>query len=155
MSGILIAVVVIIIFFITARNVVSYEDYLYGFWVAENDDFTEDSEISSMMLFVGRADGWFRKTRPCYLVIMDDICNQLITLKYWRGWGSPIHGKYRIHASVECTDIGIWPETVVIDIDTMRGKMRVHSDGVLLADLHKQHEITNCARAAEMAKLVE
>ena len=154
--AVIILVVILIIFLttLTSLNVCKYEDYLYGFWVAEDDDFTDDSEISSMMFFVGRSEGWFKKTRQCYLVIMNDICAQGVTLKYRRGWASPVFGKYRIYCSATCDVTPIWPFEVTIDIDTAAGSMKIHNKGVLLARLHKNHEITNSAAAAEKAALV-
>lgn len=151
----IIAIVILVIFLasLTVANVCKYEDYLYGFWVAEDDDFTDDSEISSMMFFIGRSMGWFRKERQCYLVIMNDICSQGVTIKYLRGWASPIHGKYRIYCTVKCDVTPIWPTDITIDIDTLNGTMKIHNKGTLLAMLHKNHEITNSARAAEKAKL--
>ncbi len=143
--------VIILIYCVLTWNTTSYEDYLHGMWLAEDDDFCEDTEIESMMLFIGQADSGVRN---CHLVIMNDMCNQGFTMKHKPGWAGPGLPKYTINAEINMDDVQIWPETVTIDVDILRGVMKIHSDGTLYAKLHKQHEISNLCRDLASAELV-
>src|ERR1700743_3085641 len=86
MKAHIICVIILIIFifiYINAKNTFMQEKYLYGFWVAENDDFCERADISSMMIFIGPADkSWRGATRTWYIIIMNDLCNQGFTISY-------------------------------------------------------------------------
>lgn len=152
----LILVAVILIYTASTWNVNTYEDYLYGFWVADGDEFCEESDIDSMLLFIGdRECGWFSNTRTCYIIIMNDLCNQGFTLTYKTGWAGIGVGVYRTRAHVEFDEDAIWPEDVLVDVDMRAGTLRVHADGTEYARLHKQHETSNVAKLLEGAELVD
>lgn len=149
--GVMMAVVVLIIFYIiTTWNTGVNEDYLYGSWLADDDEFCDESDIASMQLFIGESSGgWLSKERSCYIVIMNDICNQGLTLTYRPGWSGPSVGKYRIDARVEFDSDDIWPEDVTIDVNMTNGTMCIHNDETVYARLLKQHDVTNSCRALD------
>lgn len=141
--AIAIVIILIIIYCYCTWNTSLNEDYLYGCWLADDDEFCDESDMKSMMLFIGDYDSG---ERLCHLVIMDDICNQGFSIKYRPGWSGPTVGKYRIYTKATFDEFPIWPEDIVIDIDIRRGTMVIHSDGTVFARLNKQHEITNSCR---------
>lgn len=145
----LILFIVIITYYAASWNVSYNEYYLYGFWVADNDEFCTDSEIESMLLYVGESDRKGGKTtRLCYIIIMNNICQQGLTLSYTPSWSNFITGlnSYTINAKVEFDEEDIWPEFVNIDINLLNGSMKIHHDGTIYAKLVKQNETTNRCR---------
>lgn len=154
-TQICIVIIIILLYVFSTWNTSANENYLYGFWVADGDDFCEESEIDSMLVFIGEPEpGWFSTTRTCYIIIMNDLCAQGFTLNYSTGWAGIGVGKYRINAKVKFDDEDIWPDKVHIDVDMRDGTMKIHSDGVIYARLNKQHDTTNLARQFEDAELV-
>jgi hypothetical protein len=155
-QAVAILVIILVLYGAGTMHTSTYEDYLYGAWIAEGDDFCEDSEIASMTLFIGAAErGWTKTTRQGYLIIMNDLCNQGLTLTYRRGWSGPFVSKYTISAHVEMDDEQLWPSDVTIEIDMRSGLMRIHDGETVYARLYKQNEITALARGAEHAEVVE
>jgi len=151
-----IIIVIVLIYYVSWRNTNSYEDYLYGFWIAEDDDFCDEADVDSIMLFVGESSGWYNKSRTCYLIIMNDICNQGITLNYHSGWCGLGLGKYKIAATAVFDECQIWDEDVNIIVDMSNGCMHITDmDDKVYAVLHKQHEVTNSCRGLAAAELVE
>jgi hypothetical protein len=152
---VLIVVILVVLYKLATWNVSSQEEYMYGFWTAEGDDFCEESEIDAMMVMIGTAEPtWWSVQRTCHIIIMNDISNQGFTLKYHTGWAGIGVSKYRVHCEVEFEDEQIWPENVVLEIDMQRGTLCVWNGDVMYARLNKQHEITNCCLAADGAELV-
>jgi len=142
-------IILILSYCLCTWNTKTNEDYLYGCWLADDDEFCDESDIKSMMLFIGKRDDG---ERLCHLVVMDDICNQGFTIRYTPGWSSINLGKYRIKAKARFDEFPIWPEDLIIDIDIRQGTMVIHSDEIVYARLNKQHEITNsCQRLDEVS----
>jgi len=139
------AIVVILLLLFSGWSNYYCEQYLYGFWVAD-EDFCEDSEIDSMLFFIGeRERGFLYDSRTCYLVITDDMCNQGMTMTYLKGWKS-FGLSYKISAKVEFDEEQLWDEYVDIEINMNNGTMKISSNGVVYARLTKQHDTTNmCA----------
>ena len=168
---ILIVLVLIIIFYIAFTwNVPTYEKYLYGFWVAEGDEFCEEADIQSMLVFVGTsANSWLGSTtRNCYIIIMDDLANQGFTMKYRSGWSGTGIGKYSVRAEVKFDEDQLWTEgedsddatcNVVMTIDVIAGTLKIRGTGknskIVYAKLHKQHDTTNMASLLEDEEVVE
>jgi len=151
MTAIYIVIAILTIYFLSNWNVASYEDYLYGFWTADGD---EEADIESMMLFIGDPErGWIKTTRTCYLVIMNDICNQGFSMEYTRGWGSSGINRYVIKPTITFDESSYWPENVIVEVDIRNGTMIIHKDGVTYARLHKQNDTTNHARALSLEQL--
>ncbi len=149
-------VVVIILILVSAKwNTATFEDYLYGFWLAEDDEFCAESDIKGMLLFIGEPTGWFSTTRVCYLVIMDGLCNQSFTMNYWSGWAGIGIGKYTISSALTFDNESVWPERVNMSIDMSSGLLKVYAGDTLYAKLVKQHDTTNIAKQLAAAKLVE
>jgi hypothetical protein len=144
-------VLIIILYIFFTWNVKANEDYLYGYWMADDDEFCDISDITSMSLFIGEPTvSWSGAVeRNCYLVITDDICNQGLTIKYRSGWAGPTLSKYNINAKVEFEIDDIWPDNINISIDIRNGTMVIRSGDMVYARLTKQHDITNTCRAME------
>lgn len=151
--GLIIVAIICIIYVLSVWNRSAYEDYLYGFWVAD-EEFCEKSEATSMLLFLGEKDSSIlENTRPGYLVITDDMCNQGMTLKYSSGWafiGRP--SIYTIVAHVEFDQEQIWPEEVTIEVDMTKGTLLICSDDTVFAQMTKSHDITNLTAEIEAAQ---
>ncbi len=125
------------------------EDYMYGFWVAEGDDFCESSDIKSMMMFIGAPCVQYCPpcvTRACYIVIMDNLSSQGFTMSYYPGWSGLGNDVYTVRASVDFDEEAIWPERVMMSVDMSDGVLTVRSGDTLYARLNKQHYITNMAK---------
>lgn len=154
--AIIIFIIIIALYNTFTWNVSAYEDYLYGFWVANNDEFCAASEIESMLFFVGESsDNWFTRERTCYLIIMNNFCNQGLTLTYKTGWAGIGIGKYQVIANVEFDEEQLWDNPVSIYVDMKSGEMKIHGpDDTLYAKLSKQHDTTNLTRDLEDAELV-
>jgi hypothetical protein len=148
----IVIVLFIIIYFILSWNTSTYEDYLYGFWVAEDDDFCEEAEIDSMLLFIGEAENGVRTvSRTCYIIIMTNMSNQGFTLNYVPGWGGPGISKYHIHATPEFDDEDLWGDNVTLEINISEGTLKIYSGDTVYAKLNKQHDTTNMARELDGA----
>lgn len=165
---VLIVLVLILIFYVTFTwNVPAYEKYLYGFWVAEGDEFCEEADIQSMLMFVGTpTNSWFGSTtRNCYIIIMDDLANQGFTMKYRSGWSGTGIGKYSVRADVQFDDEQLWTDNdddtcdVLVTADIIAGTLNITGTGknskVVYAKLHKQHDTTNTAALLEDENVVD
>jgi len=154
-------VVLVILYIGCTWNTRAYEDYLYGFWTAADDEFCDNSEIDHMMLFFGKSEGCFTKSRTGYLVIMPDMFNGAFTIEYKTGWSgmSVVDGSYTITAAATFEDEQLWPETITITIDILHGTMMIRGcngdDDQVYAMLQKQHDITNVAINMNDAELVD
>jgi len=148
----LIAIIIVITILLVLsvwRNTLTDEQYMYGFWVAEGDDFCESSEISSMMIFIGEPVIHYcppAVTRACYIVIMNGMCSQGFTLRYRPGWTGLDVGKYVVVAGVTFDDEDIWPHVVNVSVDMSNGVLKIWADDTIYARLNKQHDTTNVAR---------
>jgi len=164
-NGWIVVFIIVLIFYSIARmNRMAYEDYLYGFWTADGDEFCENAEINSMMMFIGEIEAserfndfkWWNCTRGCYVIIMDDIANQGFTLTYRPGWTGVGIGVYRVRATAEFDEpeFPLWEGEVCVDVDIVKGTLQIHSDGTVYAKLHRQNDISNAAKMLEAAKMV-
>lgn len=158
MIAIAIVIIILLLYLVQTRR--ANDDYLYGFWVAEGDEFCEESGVDSMLVFIGPAEsGWFKTKRTCYIVIMNDLCNQGFTLEYTQGllpnFGSSVNFGPSFSAAVVFDEENIWEDNVSISIDAQRGTMKIYSGDTIYAKLTKQHDTTNMVRDTEDAELVE
>lgn len=149
MDHLAVVVVIVLIYIVLTWNTGACDDYLYGFWVADGDDFCDRADAESIMLFIGEPEGWFTVERPIYLVIMNDLCNQGGVLSYRRGWAGPTVGRYGVRAGVKFDDDQLWPERVNLAVNLLDGTLQIEEDGVVYAKLVKQHDTTNIARLAK------
>lgn len=154
-------VLIFVIYYIATWNTNANENYIYGYWSADDDEFCDESDMSSMMLFIGEAESSFgRVTRQCHIIITDDIYNGGFTMNYKRGWAGPTIGKYNINVGLEfedaVTDVdnggsgsdststeSLWPDNVMFSFNMTNGTLLVHSGEMVYARLHKNHEISN------------
>lgn len=143
-----IVIFLIILFCLRSYNTKVYENYMYGFWIADGDEFCFRSNINSMLLFLGEdTPGWFKSHRIGYLIITDGICEQGLKLTYRRGWAGPNAGNdYRIKADVEFIDDndnivdGPWESPITLTMSMACGSMRITGpDNSIYAELTKQH----------------
>jgi hypothetical protein len=135
--------VVITLYVILHWNTDVNEDYLEGFWVAE-DAFCEEAEIESLLLYIGEKKNG---KRQCYIVISDDITNQSFTISYYRGFSGPGVSTYKIRAKAEFESEQIWDDgTVDISVDMRDGSIRIFDGDKLYVRARKQHEVTEAAR---------
>lgn len=153
--ALIIIIIVFVLYNMSSRNVCAYEDYLYGFWVAEGDDFCDDSGIESMLIFIGEPENdWASVTRKCYIIIMNDLCNQSFTMEYRKGWSSIDILNYKINIDSTFDDEEIWPDNSVLDVDMRTGVMKIYKNETLYAKLTKQNDTSNCCRAMEGSVMV-
>jgi hypothetical protein len=163
-----ILIIIVICFLYIGSTILSwhtstYEDYMYGFWTADNDAFCVKSGIDNMMLFIGepvqqtfkeKCQG--RKTRPCYLVIMNDIANMPFDLTYTTARTGPSVSNYIIEGNIipnaAYTGESPWPADATFYFDMNNGSLKIKADGHNYAILLKQHDTTNQARAEAAAE---
>ncbi len=144
LSILVIVVVIIVIWNVATMNTNAYDEYLYGLWIGD-DEFCEDAEIDSVLLFIGESDGG---TRNAYIVIQVDgepVCNQGLVINHSRGWAGPGIDKYTVTASVDFDEEQLWSEDgrVKITVDMRTGIMRIWAGDQLYAKLYKSMEISN------------
>ena len=129
-----------------------YEDFMFGYWVAD-DGFCEQSEIDSMMLFIGKPEksksvfGSFsgEKCRPAHMVINEDIMNQKLNIKYQAissGTAKTV-GKFSTRCNIDFDDECQIPPDVTFEFDVKKGSLRIFDGDHLYAMMYKDHEITN------------
>lgn len=147
-APILAVIVILLIFYRASADTAAYEDYLRGLWVAEDDAFCEEADISSMMLYIGDSmpdGGWFGgRTRACHLIIMDDKYNGGFSLRYRppriRGIGC-----YVVHCDAPEYDPGclmLWDGPVEMQMDMTRGLLKIYCGDELVARLYKSHYLS-------------
>lgn len=140
--------VIVVIWNIATMNINDYDHYLYGLWVGD-DEFCEDAEIDSMLLFIGDPENSMTSTsRNAYIVIQADgevASNQGLVIKYSKGWAGPNLGKYTVTADVDFDDEQLWSDDgrVKITVDMRTGVMRVWAGEQLYAKLYKSMELSN------------
>jgi hypothetical protein len=153
-----ISIVIIILIVYLSYNVSTYEEYMYGLYVADSD-FCASAEISSMLIFIGEPlKGWFSTTRPCYIVICDDITNQSFTINYRRGWGGPSIGEYNINSVIEFDSEDIFEtngESVTFSFDMTKGSLKIFKGDNLYGKLYKQADISDLLTVSEDSSEIE
>lgn len=147
-----VVIVIIVLYKLLTWNTHTCDDYMYGFWVAEGDEFCEKSEVDSILVFIGEPTHHWRTTeRTCYLIIMSNIANQGFTIQYTQGWAGIGLDKYRVRAKVTFDEQQLWTDKVDITIDLRDGTMKIDSvdnetKPTRYALLTKQHDTTNLAK---------
>lgn len=127
----LIFLVIIILYFYSGDS--DYEDYLYGMWTGD-EEFCEKADTDNMMMFIGKREGG---CRTAYLLIGPDVYNDTFTIKCGKA-------KKKFNATLEFSDDSLpIPEKVTMDIDIIRGTLRIYSGDTVYAVLYKNHEVTN------------
>lgn len=152
MSNLTLAITVLIVLYviygIATYNVGHHEQYLFGYWVGD-DNFCAEAEIESLSMFIGAPEcGWRRRERHAYILLQmnnGDIISQGLTFDYVPGWAGPGIGPYSINASVDFDDVPLWGDAgcVTISVDPRNGTMRIYDGDKLYAKLYKEHSITN------------
>jgi hypothetical protein len=151
-------IIITIILIWAIQNTINNEKYLYGFWIAADDEFCNRSDIESMMVFIGEPNNnsiyLFNRTRPCYIIITDDLSNQSFSITYRPSILTPPWGPYKICVTAQFDDEMIWPERVNIDVNVIEGSMKIYDSDTIYAKLVKYHDITNAAKQANECEFV-
>ncbi len=140
-------VVILILMQLSAGNQLR-EDFLTGYWVADNTYFCDDSGIDTMMLYIGEQKGFISSSRECYLIITpDDIANDNFTMSYWRSisWSNYTVNYNTVHICSKNEDF-IWNgKKIKLQFDVISGRLTLKDAETceLLADLTKQNDLTN------------
>lgn len=141
----LVIIVIVLVFVHFNSYSTLYRDFMYGYWIA-SDDYCEQADISSMMLFIGDEDDK-KGRRTAYLIINNDITNQMLTLDMSR----PSHPMSPSSMSTKCTvrtkiefeeDCGI-PLELTFEFDLLDGTLKLHDGETMYGMLYKNHEISN------------
>lgn len=148
----LIVVLIIILFLHWNIFGAAYEDYMFGYWIAD-ESFCEEAEVTSMQLFIGEVDesGWFgRRKRNCYLAI-GGITMQNIVIDYGTMIGTGFARKlpkYEISPTITFEeDCGI-PETgTTFEFDMAAGILRIYAGEQMYGAFYKDNEISNILAA--------
>lgn len=142
-----IVVALVILLYLAGSNCAraEYEDFMTGIWRGD-PGFCEEAGISSMMLHIGgRTDTsmFTKRTRECYLIMNNDICNQAFTMSY--SAGSPGYcqvGTYVVDASLAFDEDQTLPEHVTCEFNMTQGTLRIYSGGVLYGLLYRDAELS-------------
>lgn len=138
--------VLIVLIIIFNLNVSKYEEAMYGLWIAD-DNFCEEAEVDSILIFIGRPNGLFFKERPAYIIISPDIANEPFKMRYRSGWGGPFIGKYTIGAEVTFEGENQPIESrVSIEVDLIEGRMRIFAGEKLYGRFYRENQVTSLLR---------
>ena len=131
-DGIYIVIILILVFYLTYDD-----DFKTGFWIGD-DDFCEESEVSTFMLYLGPAEHCgLTTTRAGYLII-DDIINDSFSMHYSRLYGSK--------ATLQFDESDVWPEQVILHVDARQGRMTIKTADTVYARLTKDYSLSNYAQ---------
>lgn len=150
---IIIFVICIIFYYFVWNTSVSpetkaYENFIYGYWTGD-EGFCEESDVSSMMLFIGKSDIGEDKlssqkiTRKAYLVINNDVTNQTLDICYTPQCAKKI-GKYKVDAKLKFEEECSIPENVTLEFDMIKGLLKIYADDTIYGVFYKNNEVTNC-----------
>ncbi len=128
-----------------------YENFIYGYWTGD-EGFCEESDVSSMMLFIGKSDIGEDKlstqkiTRKAHLVINNDVTNQTLDICYKPNCTitSDKLGKYKVKANFKFEEECSIPENVTLEFDMIKGLLKIYADDTIYGVFYKNNEVTNC-----------
>ena len=134
--------VIVFTYWLINSSTNTYEDYLYGMWVG-SEAYCDESNIDNMMLFVGKPDkkkGILSTTtsRKGYLIIGPNVCNSTINIEYKGVANKTINAKVIFDDEEEPP----FPEDVIINLDIVKGCMKIYNNDTLYGHFYKNHEIT-------------
>lgn len=120
-----------------------YEDYLEGMWRGD-DAFCEESGVSSMLLYIGKARVKKGKTvRDGYLIINNNVTNQMITITYSpASTGFCRLGRYTVSANIEYTEDEVMPKNVSMRVDMKTGGLKIYNDGKIYGLFYRDGELS-------------
>ncbi len=132
---------IILLIFIIYLSTVNNDEHLHGYWIADDNSFTEKADIKSMLLFIGENESWLpHKTRECYLVISNNVANEGFTMKYWKSWNCS-KNSYVIAPELQFDENDIFPSGAEWKIDVLNGLLTIIKDDKTYAELHKDHTL--------------
>lgn len=143
--------IILVLFYIGWNcSVGGYEEYMEGMWKGDSA-FTEESGVSSMLLYIGESSGGRRVTRECYLVINDDITSQPLKITYKKSsTGFCVVGQYTVNAAIEFEEEEVFPTEVTMEFSLTDGSLRIYSDGVLYGLFYRDNELSAMADSVDM-----
>jgi hypothetical protein len=150
-NALIVILIIISIFLLSAHHNSIYEKYIGGFWIAD-DEFCKDSKIDSMMIFIDESKkSLFKQKRICHIVILDDLCNQEFEMTYNR-WRLPhcIGDEYEFKFDAEFDDEKIWEGPLKLSLNINKGTIIIKNNEKIYASLFKQHDITNIIADSEV-----
>lgn len=126
----------------------AYENFIYGYWTGD-EGFCEESDVSSMMLFIGKSDIGEDKlstqkiTRKAHLVINNDVTNQTLDICYKPECVKKI-GKYKVKANLKFEEECSIPENVTMEFDMVKGLLKIYANDTIYGVFYKNNEVSNC-----------
>lgn len=150
------AVVICVIIVVVYYYSISFaENFMTGYWISDAS-FADAAGISSMLLYIAPSEGLMTKTRKIYLVINNDIANQMMEISYGRGLAlSPFHD-YRVNVGItylqddgetpasDSDDVDrTWGNNVVFELNIAESRLRIYQGDKLHAILFKDGEISS------------
>lgn len=141
---IIILIICIIIYYNWPSDTTPYENFIYGYWVGD-EGFCEESDISSMMFFIGKADTTKGSTftRKAHLVINNDVTNQTLDISYSQPPLPKKMGKYKIQAKLTFEEECDIPSDVTMEFDIIKGMLRIYKKDTMYGIFYKNNEVTN------------
>lgn len=149
---IIFAIIVTILWLYSINN----DKYIEGFWLAQDDDFTERANIKSMMLYIGPATGFLKLSREIYLVITDSVANTGAKINYFQALNCTRDG-YEIVPTIEwdTDETELMPSGSTWSFDFAKGSLKIAKDKKVYAELYKNFDITNTASRAVIEDTVQ
>lgn len=151
MNTIIFAIVAICIIILTyalwGKYTPIYDNYIQGLWVSDQN-FNSTADINSMMIMIGETK---KQKADCYIAI-DDSVNMPFILNYSNTSGlqnslKPQTFKAQILDSADSiedeTILEVFPRDVYIDLDVLRGQLRIRSKDTIYAIMYKNLEATD------------
>jgi hypothetical protein len=143
MTSLIIFGVIVLIFYFYLINA---DEYIEGYWVADDTAFTDKAGITSMMLYIGPKNNtsWFttKISREIYLVITPDVANQGGTLTYSREWNIN-KNYYQIKGDSAFDDEESIPNEAIWKFNILKGELVIIKDEKVYAKLYKQNELSD------------
>jgi hypothetical protein len=143
--AIIVVVVILLIFCLSRINKNIGEEFIYGFWKAD-ESFAATAEVKDMMMSIGRYKGG----RNCHFVVVgddDEVISQEFHMTYSRGFMPLLTPNRQIfYATITGGLEEIWEtDRVIFDVDVARGVMRVYDKNKeeAFAILYKNNEISD------------
>ena len=119
-------------------------NYLTGLWQT-SEDFNNSADISSGMLYIGESKGLIPKTHKAYLLINNDISNQLIEIKYKFFMPNSLWFTKSKKAGINLvfSENETMPDELTAYVDIEKGELMLLDDENTLWGLfYKNHEIS-------------
>jgi len=138
--------------YIKTQQKTTITDYFNGYWIGDKG-FCDESKIKTALLYVEKK----KRTNEfsAYFVVTDDtsdLINQIATVKLENkkyDLSTPYKNIYSANITFkEPTDI---PENVTMEIDIIKGQLRLYSKGIMYGVFNKEHEVSNITQDIKLS----